>query len=1037
MRWLILTLMPLFLLAQEDDATLVGQVLSRAGEPIANARVLLTNLETALPREARTGPDGNFSVRFLTPATYNLTITAADFQPGAYEGFLLRPGQILRLDFRLRPAREVRDQAAPVYTWMQTDTPAVRRLVEQRNIRDLPLLSRNFTQLVLLLPGLLPAGSLFTASGYRPEQNRFILDGVEFLDSHTSAPAFAPSIDSLTEIKVESSTYSARYGFAPGAHVDLVTRSGASQYHGTLWAFNRNDALAQTHDAASGLSLTPPRVNRNQFGLNFGGPLQVPRLLAPEATSFVFLNWEDTRLREATLPPPLRVPTLAQRAGQMEAGPLPDGLRDPFGQLFPGAQVPPSRWNSTAQALLRATPLPNLPAGPRNYLPLSQPAASRQDNITARLDQRLRSNNLFTARYTINEFDGVTAPLFGADTLRHDSRAQNALAQYTRSFGPRRVNQFRLGWNRFRDRQTLPPQNGLPSATVAGLGGPVQLFQPPRLFDAQFRTNDAFQLSNVLAWQRGAHMFRIGGDYFYRLEAQRQARNPRGAFTHDGAYTGSAFADFLLGYARSLDYSPTLTTSRLQSSWAAVFFQDDWRARPGLTLNFGWRWDYLSPYAATRGQLLNLEQSRFTLTQPILSPHPRYGQRMRQTSPTNNGPRFGLAWAPTSLPGLVLRAGYGFYFAPPLPHSAFRLSEAAQDFRSLASRSANALTPDLFLTTAFPTPQSTISGLAISVDPLLRDAYAQHWNLSLQRKVPLNFFFDAGYIGSKSARLPVLLPDLNRPLNPADPRQPTLAPLAQRRPFPSAPQPVPAEISSGSSTYHSFQASAFRTSPAGLELVLAYTFSKCLSGPSDSGNWLNPSTAPQDLYNFPADRSLCAHDIAHRFTGSAIYETRLRRPSPRLQRLFNGWRIAAIPTLSTGLPAELFSSLDTTATGLPSRPDHLSPATLPADSRTYARWFHPGALAAPPAGRFGNAPRLGAFRLPGLRHVDLSFGRSFAFTEARKLEFRAELFNATRTFNAPGTWLDTHLGSPAFGSIAGGLHAPATRTLQLGLKLLL
>jgi hypothetical protein len=330
--------------------------------------------------------------------------------------------------------------------------------------------------------------------------------------------------------------------------------------------------------------------------------------------------------------------------------------------------------------------------------------------------------------------------------------------------------------------------------------------------------------------------------------------------------------------------------------------------------------------------------------------------------------------------------------------------------------------------------------IGVSVDPFLRDAYSQHWNVSISRKVLFDFLLDAGYIGSKGTRLAVTIPDLNRPVNLGDPRDANLRSLDARRPNPAFPYPVMGEKSIGASNFHSFQASAFRSSRSGLELVLAYTWSKCLSGPSDAGNMLPGGSfvsGPQDLYDLRAERAPCAFDIAHRFTGSAIYETRIRGPLPLFKWLFDGWRIAIIPTASTGAPAAISSFLDTTATGLPSRPDIL-PETrgdLEPSQRSWQRWFNTAAFAPAPFGRFGTSPRTAAVRLPGTRNVDLGFARAFNFTEQRKLEFRAEIFNAARTFNPLPSQLDLNLFSPAFGSIGGGVQGRATRTIQLGLKL--
>jgi hypothetical protein len=1075
--------------AQEVDATVLGEVQTRRGVPLANARVTLTNSETGISRETVTDPAGFFAIRFLQAGVYSIRVEAPDRQVGALEDFSLRAGQVLRLDFVLRPAEEVQAQASPSHTWMQTEGAAVRRLVEPRNIRDLPLNGRNFVQLAQLLAGVFPAtpGSIastqgraslgesspqtgFTAlaaNGFRDTSNRYFLDGVEFLDFETNSYPFSPSIDSLAEVKVETSAYSALYGAAPGAHIDLITQTGGARYHGTFWAFNRNDFFSQTKDVIAGESLTPPRLNRNQYGVNFGGPIHVPDVLAPEASSFFFVNWEGGRLREGVVGSLRRVPPLAMREGDLSGlvnarDGSPIVLRDPLGVGLIGNRIPPPLLSRPAQAFLSFVARPNAEEGAFNYRSEDQKARARQENAAARLDQKLRSDNLLTARYNFSETYERGAAFWGHDERRNQARGQNILAQYTRSFGPRRVNQLRLGWNRLAENESFgstglegfdvggamnipllsrrPEDYGPPSIAIDGPDGAFDVYSLPSVSGPRARANYSLQVSNVLAWQRGPHTVRAGGDWIRKHDYWRLARNPRGSFTFDGSYTGSALADFLLGYVRSAEVAPTAANEQLQTDWQSAFVQEDWRARPGLTLSFGWRWDRIPPFYERRGEMVNIEQEGFRLTRFVAAGESRFGRRMRETSLTNFGPRFGLAWAPGFLGKVVVRTGYGMYFSPNHPGPSFRMAEAAQETQAATVQGALDGVPNVFLANPFPAPPANgVSSLAVSVDQHLRDAYAQHWNFTVQRKVIFNFLFDAGYVGSKGTRLPVTIDDLNRPVEVVDPRSPGLLPLDQRRPNQQFPRAVLAEKSIGTSNFHSFQASAFRSSSSGLELVLAYTWSKCLSGPGDAGGMV-PGGAyagrPQDIYNLQADRSLCAFDRTHRFTGSAIYETSMRRGPAALQWLLDGWRIAAIPTLSSGPPAPIFFNVDTTGTGLVSRPDRLAGqrGDLPAADRTYARWFNTDAFAPAPFGRFGTAPRTGAVRLPGIRNIDLAFARALNWREQRRVELRAEVFNAANNFNPSPATVDLNLQSATFGSIGGGVQGVTTRVIQLAAK---
>ncbi|HAX41024.1 MAG TPA: carboxypeptidase regulatory-like domain-containing protein [Bryobacteraceae bacterium] len=1074
---------------QEVDATVTGQVTTHRGESLGNAQVSIRNTITGITRETQSDPGGVYVVRFLQAGIYDILVMVEGRQEGVLNSFLLRAGQTLRLDFRLHPLLGVEKQVSPTYTWMQTESVAVRRLVERRNIRDLPLNGRNFVQLTQLLPGVVAGtpGSLATrqgraslaeaspetgvtvigANGARDSANRYFLDGVEFLDLQSNSYPFAPSIDALTEVKVETSTYSSLYGAAPGAQVDLITQSGGAKYHGAAWLFNRNDFFSQARDVVAGETLAPPRLNRNQYGFNLGGPTTVPRVISPESTSFFFLNYEGGRLREGLVSEPLRVPPVAMRTGDFRGltnarTGEPILLRDPLGVGIQGNVAPNAALSEPAAVFLGYVPGPNAEEGPFNFRTPDRKARARQEQAIARLDQNLAADNLLTGRFAFNETSEKGAPLWGKDERFNLARAQNLLGQYTRSISATRVNQFRLGWNRLADRESFgssgepdldvagkmglthaanrPLDYGPPNIRIDGPDGVFDVFALPRPGGPRERVNNTWQISNTMAWQQGNHTLRFGGDWLNKRYTLRQARDPRGTLVFDGSYTGSALADFLLGYVRSAEIAPTPTVVRLGTNWGSLFVDDDWRVRPNLSISLGMRYDQIPNFSARDGRMVNIEQSGFALTGLVTPQTSRFGRRMTMASPTNLGPRFGIAWSPARLPNTVVRAGYGWYFTPNLPGAAFRMGEAEQETRAAAVQGSLTGEPDTFLANPFAAvPADSGFNLAISVDPYLRESYIQHWNLSLQRRVPLGFRLDASYAGSKGTRLMTTIDDLNRPVEVVDPRETGLAPLNERRRFPAFARPVAGEKSIGNSIYHSLQTSASRSSQYGLEMVLAYTLSSCYSGPTDSGGQVEGGAYAgriQDLYNLRADRSLCAFDVRHRFTGSVIYETNIRGV-PLLKWLFDGWRIAAIPTLSSGMPAPVFFNVDTTGTGFPSRPDQLAGQSgmLPAGDRTWERWFNVDAFAATGFARFGTSPRTGAVRLPGVINMDMSFARAFNLRDDRKVEFRAEVFNVANHFNPPPGSLDLNLQSQGFGSIGGGVQGVTTRVIQLAVKI--
>lgn len=1074
--------------AQYTTASIVGTVTDTNGEPLPNARVILTHLGVGITRETRSDPDGNFSVSFLQVGEYRVEVRMEGYPIQVVPELRLHVGQIQRLNFVLQAGENSSPDPIEIDIRLQTESAAVRTLVDRQSIILMPLDGRNFIQLAQFLPGVFPGtpgsvavtrgrGSIgesspetgvtaISTNGARDTANRFFLDGVEFLDFDSTIYPFSPSIESISEMKVETSTYSALYGAAPGAHVDLITLAGGQQYHGTLWLFNRNDYFTQTRDAIGRAPVDSPRLNRNQFGLNAGGPLTPPRRLAPESRSFFFFNWESGRLRENSLGEFRKIPPEAMRRGDFRSlmnarTGEPIALRDPLGAGIVNNLIPAAALSPQALAFLRFVPAPNTPDPVLNFRSSEQRAFSSQDNYLGRIDHVRSSNDTVTLRYIFNKTIEGGMPFWGNDQRDNRARAHNLLAEYVRTFSPAQINKTRLGWNRISEFESFGT-TGRPEFDIAGLMGVplasrrAQDFGPPAIRingpDGEFsvfnlpsdsgprdRANSAWQFSSIHSWRRGPHSVQFGADVIRKSVAERLATNPRGRFEFDGSFTGSALADFMLGYVRTAAMRPTPVRADLRSTWQSFFIQDDWRVNPQLTVNFGWRWDRIPPFRQANGQMINIEQRGFQVTGVVTPETSRFGRTLIQGNPTNFGPRFGLAYTPEWTRDTVIRTGWGLYFAPGHPNAALRMTEAAQERSAAFVQADPSMPPSVLFGDPFSGPLVT-QGVFVSVDQHLRDSYVQHWNFTIQRKLA-GIMVDAGYVGSKSTRLHVTFDDLNRPVEAVDPTLAGLPPLNERRPNPAFPGPVPGEKSVGNAIYHALQVKAQRESATGLTLLAAYTWSKCLSGPGDSGGFISGGSfvgSPQDIYNLRADRSLCGFDIAHRLAGSLVYSIPGFRYYPRPMRpLLEGWRLGAIPTISSGLPAPVDFGFDTTGTGVASRPDQAPgvKAKLPRSERSYQRWFNVAAFTPPPNGRFGNSPRTGAIRLPGTVNLDISLTKSFQLREPARLDFRVEVFNVFNTFNPPPGSVDRNLLSANFGTVGGGVLGIATRIVQFAAKI--
>jgi hypothetical protein len=481
----------------------------------------------------------------------------------------------------------------------------------------------------------------------------------------------------------------------------------------------------------------------------------------------------------------------------------------------------------------------------------------------------------------------------------------------------------------------------------------------------------------------------------------------------------------------------------MNNFWHGYYFQDDWKVTPSLTLNFGMRYEYFSP-PVQRGKATNFDLgvNGFIPVRQTYRGFPDIADTTDRPSslvyPDKNdfGPRFGFAWLAPGMRDLVVRGGYGIYYTPEITNSWTTLTLNPPIIQTF-NFTGNAANP-INVATAFQAQGTARGGLFGSgaLDPNVRTTYTQQWNLTIQKRLPGQIYWDIGYVGSKGTRLTAAV-DGNRPIQVITPG-PAIAP---RRPYQGFDN-INVVKSLGNSSYHSLQMKGERRVGAGFSMIGAYTWSKALSNvdiSSIGGGSFNGGI--QDYFDLRGSRSPAAFDIRHRFSLAAIYDVPLWRNSPnRLVRsVMGGWQLGTIITMQTGFAAALATTVDTTGTGVASRPDVVAGQSwkLDRDARTRAKWFNTGAFALPQAGRFGTSMRNQVY-LPGLSQVDASATKNFRLFESHQIQLRAEFFNALNHVNlgAPGT----NIRDPDnFGRItstsqgAGGMPGDS-RVIQFGLK---
>ncbi|MBI3694269.1 MAG: TonB-dependent receptor [Acidobacteria bacterium] len=1087
--WLVLAcLLPANLSAQAITAKVVGAITDSTGASVRGATVTIRSVQTNQARTTSSDEAGNYEFPFLPVGSYKLAVQFTGFRNAEVSEFTLNVDQVARIDVQLQVG-DVTETVSVVASTigLQTEGATVGTVIDSQKVLELPLNGRSFVQLALLTPGVNPGtpGSItvrrnrgavgqavaMSANGFRDTQNRFYYDGIEAMDLDSYNFSFSPSIDAVQEFKVETSTYSADIGGAPGGQLNLTTKSGTSKLHGGAWEFNRNDAFAALAPFQPfSPDAKPPRLNRNQFGANLGGPVVLPKVYSGRDTTFFFFNWESGRQMSGSFGGTGFLPPLPYRSGDFSGSPI--RIVDPqTGQPFPNNRIPAERIRNYARKFMDFVPPPNANEPSINFRGPRASAPINQDQYTSRVDHRFNARNSIYGSYTFNSQVDNSVPIFGFDTRGNATRTQHTTLTDTHIFSATVVNEIRLGWDRFFEHEYFGTTNRpeLDIGNIIGIPGVSKLPQnygPPTFSGAGYelptvrtngprdRLNQLWQGGDNLSIRRGNQSIKVGGLVARRNWTFDQSPNPRGVFTFDGRTVSGGvapvreqgFAAFLLGLATRAEIATDLF-SRRQNQWVhAYYFADDWKVRPNLTLNFGVRYEYFSP-PVQRGPATNFDLNGVI---PGFVPSRQTFHGLTDIADTadrpaslvfpdrnNFGPRFGFAYNVPQLRDFVLRGGYGMYFTPEITNSYGALTRNPPIVKSF--QFTGTFDKPLQVDQAFGgAGQLATSFSAGVVDPNLRDTYAQQWNLTVQKKLPRDVYVDLGYVGSKGTNLTLSF-DGNRPIRVVTPG-PGVPALGDRRPLAGYAN-VSVTKSIGDSIYHAMQLKVERRVGRGLSLLGAYTWSKSLSNADIStvggGTYLG---AIQDYFNMRADRSPSVFDIRHRLSMAAIYDVPLFAHAPRaaVRTLLGGWQLGTIITEQTGFSATLQTVGDTTGTGVSSRPSVVAgqKANLSRSERSRDRWFNTPAFTSTPLGSFGTASRQPIY-LPGLSQVDFSVTKNFRLFEAHTLQFRAEFFNFFNHVNLGSPGLNIQQPN-SFGRITTSSQTEGAtndaRIIQFGLK---
>jgi outer membrane receptor protein involved in Fe transport len=1093
--------------AQVAGALLSGVVTDASGAAVPNANVSIKSAATGVTHDVTTDSAGFYSVPNLLPGAYDVTVGAPGFSSSIQTGLILSVGASKALNISLQVGQvserlEVTASAPSVELTSSTISGEVDSTTE----RELPLNGRDWTQLATLQPGVAAIrvengingrgnrgyGTLMTISGHEPYENNYRINGISINDYSNGSPGSSLGVnlgvDAIQEFSVLTGNYSAEYGRASGGIINGITKSGTNEFHGDAYYFIRDKVL----DARNYFDpATIPPFHRDQFGVSAGGPIK-------KSKTFIFGDYESIIQRKSDTFSN-QVPSLAARGiapgattptqvAVVNGAPLPAA-----GQ--PGAAPNPDPVTHIDQAVLPYLaffPLPNGPSSGDTALFNTTGVERFTENyVTLRVDQHFSDKDNFAASWFYDR-----APLSVPDSLDLSTTENFTLRQMysleeTHVFNPNLVNSARFGFSRVRATVTQPgtalnpiasdPKYGIlpglpaPQIDVSGL---VQMLGAVGGVSADLLAWNSFQFYDDAFVTHGTHSLKFG----FAVE-HMQNDEFSGGVAPNGQFNFGGLQSFLTNQPTSinLDVASTTRPVYVRQTLFGAYVQDDWHARPNLTLNFGLRYEPVTLPTEAHNTFAVMT----SLTSPAETPVHTFWAKNQ--SLLNFAPRVGFAWDPFRDGKTAVRAGFGIYDALPIPWVFTHNSTGVLPYE--LEHDAINLPAGSFPTGAVALAQQPGSPPGVRLieqDP--KRNYAMNWNMNIQHEITPTLTAVVAYVGSRSIHSPFSTDDSNMVL-------PTLTsagylwPCDQTVPnFPTTPctgfgtrvnpnssvARIRATWWDNSSSYHGLQAGLSKSMSHGFQVQGSFTWSKCIDNGSGGmlGDPYSNSLSSLMFFNHDGRHGLCDFNVGKNFVGNYLWHP----PAPKfggeaVEHILGGWELGGVIVASTGSPFTLIVGGDPLGQNSTDPKDFAwrisgpgcSNPINPGSVTNYIKLqcFSPPIVPASFAGLcqpaldatgaaipntcmnlFGNNGRNSLIG-PGLVNVDFSlFKNNYIprISEAFNIQFRAEFFNVFNhpNFQAPidNSTLFSSTGAPVSG--AGAIDATSTpsRQIQFGLKVI-
>ena len=1033
--------------AQLVGGNITGDVVDPSNAAVDHARVLIRNQETGSERSVLTNSDGTFSTPSVSVGIYSVSIEHEGFAPLKRTGISVAVGQSVHLHLSLSiGAVEQAVTVADTPAGVEISTLQSQGLVDERQIKELPLNGRSFDQLLQLNPAAVSyttqrsggvgtsnssVGNMYSVSGRRPQDNLFLLNGIEYTGASlinvtpggTSGQLLG--VEAVREFNMVSDTYGANYGKRSGAQVSIITASGSNQVHGSVYEFFRNSAL-DARNYFDQARIAP--FQRNDFGAALGGPLRRDRL-------FAFGNYEGYRqhlgLSDLTF-----VPDAAARAATV----------------------------ASVQPLLALWPVGSVDLGQGIAEAFSNPPQHiREDFGTVRIDSNLTQNDLLFGVYTVDDSDATTPTVNPYSSIYEQLREQVASLQEQHVISPHLLNTARFGFSRASFGFNSILSGSVPGWVANGPVGAIVIAGSTAsngasqisLAGANTGSNNAttrnlFTVDDHIYWTRASHQVEAG------VWLQRLQSNDFLAQNQFGQASFSTLKTFEQGQVSKYTIVPAPTELGWRSLFSAGFIEDAWKATPRLEVRAGLRVESSTGWNETQGRASN-----YDFTDGVLNTTPTVGSSALSDNRAKfmPEPRVGIAYDVFGNGKTALKASFGLHRAL-LDTLDYRLDQTAP-FNTTLSYSKTTVSQLAALST------SSAKGGLVSPSNVQRNIETPTvlaWTLKIEQEIAPATTISVGYIGSHGYHQ-ILSEDQNTPpfiVCPAASCPTSLPAGTTYYPTTTLANPKLANstswVSQGISNYNGLEVDVRHQYSHGLQLRGVYTWSRNLD---DGSAWNTSVSANTPAYvSFPgnpkADYGLAATNISNAAAINGTWDLPLGRGhlfftggSPLAQRFAAGWTLSGIATLQTGFPFSPQLGYNPTGNGDSRNP--VRPQINPNfHGKLYPKmateWFNPDAFVAPYPGTFGNAGR-DALSGPNLKDVDLSIAKNTTIRERLRAQFRAEYFNTLNqtNFTTPNAVVFSTGPTPsqpstaaAVSPTAGVMTATATtsRQLQFALKFL-